>query len=131
MSESFYNQAPIKNARYARKLAKESHEEISEFLREYRHAIEKNERRAYESSNERRDERRDEIVSLRERIAAEIDLVPLDCQGTVAKVMTRVDETLNSCPTFPPPILNNPAAIGKTQAVVGNNPNKTKMTISF
>ena len=122
MSESFYNQAPLKNARYARKMAKESHDEISEFLGEYRLAIERHERHAYESANERRKE----IVSLRERVAAEIDLVPLDSQGTVAKVLTRIDETLISCQTFPLPILNNPATTGKTQAVVGNNPNKTK-----
>ena len=97
MSESFHNQAPIKNARYARKLAKESHDEISEFLKEYRLATEKNERQAYESANERHKE----IVILKERIAAEIDLVPLDSQGSVAKVMTRVDEALTS--DFPTP----------------------------
>ena len=48
MSESYYNQAPVKDARFTRKLAKDANDEINIFQKEYRLATEKNERQCYE-----------------------------------------------------------------------------------
>ena len=112
MSESYYNQAPLKDARYARKVTKEGNDEVSQFLKAFRLATDKNVRELYIKANEQREN----LVNLGERLAIEVDVVPADCQGLLAKVMTRITETLASCQIFPPPFTNIPLPTTKTLA---------------
>ena len=112
MSESYYNQAPLKDARYARKVTKDGNDEVSQYLKAFRLATDKNVRELYIKANEQRES----LVNLGERLAIEVDVVPADCQGLLAKVMTRITETLASCQIFPPPFTNSPLSITKTLA---------------
>ena len=106
MGDEFYERPPEKNARYARTLARNSSEEITKFEKLYVAAMEKNDRGKYEESNCLRES----LVTLQRDLEAEIDTIPPGCQGELVRVMRRLDATLESCRTFPPPLLNSPDA---------------------
>ena len=109
MSETYWAKSPLKDERYARNLCSNGNTDVSDYVKIFRIATEKNDVEMYEEANKKRED----LVALKERLTVEIDLIPLDCQGQVAKVLKRVNETLDTCQTFPPPILNNPGAAGK------------------
>ena len=106
MSNSFYARPPQKDGRYARKLINDSSKEISDFLRSYKQAQEKNDCNYYQLANDKRES----LITLQETLNVELDFLPAENQGMAANVAIRLRETLLACPIFPPPILNNPAA---------------------
>ena len=106
MGDEFYDRPPVKNARYARTLARNSTEEITRFEKLYVSAKEKNDRGLYESANSLRES----LVTLQSQLDIEIDAIPPECRGELVRVMNRLETTLGSCPVFPPPMLNSPGA---------------------
>ena len=72
MGDEFYDRPPVKNARYARTLARNSTEEITRFEKLYVSAKEKNDRGLYESANSLRES----LVTLQSQLDIEIDAIP-------------------------------------------------------
>ena len=125
MSETYWAKSPLKDERYARNLCSNGNTDVSDYVKAFRIATEKNEVEMYEEANKKRED----LVALKERLTVEIDLIPLDCQGQVAKVLKRVNETLDTCQTFPPPILNNPGAAKKNPTDTAIETAKVAITV--
>ena len=112
MSNSFYDRPPVKDRRWARKMAREANEQITQFAKAYLNAREKNDRGLYEDTNELREG----LITLQNTLGVEIDLVPLDSTVEMTNALSRVAETLQSCPNFPPALLNNKEAVDRHEA---------------
>ena len=112
MGDSFYERPPAKDTRYARNLVKVSNSQITTFIKQYSEAREKNDCGFYEQSNFMCEE----LFALRENLEEESDDLPLSSQQEVARLVGRLQECLDSCPFFPPPIMHNPSADLKFRA---------------
>ena len=86
MSNSFYDRPPVKDRRWARKMAREANEQITQFAKAYLDAREKNDRGLYEETNELREG----LITLQNTLGVEIDLVPLDSTVEMTNALSRV-----------------------------------------
>ena len=112
MSNSYHAIPPVKDGRWARRMVRDSHNQITEFLKLYKEAGEKNDKGLYQECNELRED----LITLQSTLGIEVDLVPVGNSADLVRVIARLGETLRSCPTFPPALLNNQDAINRFEA---------------
>ena len=101
MSESFYARPPVMDKRNIRKKANDAESALRSFRRNYQEAKDENKKDFYEKSNTERSELLNMFSDL-EKIMLEI---PLEESEPILKAMSRIKETLESHPMFPPPLL--------------------------
>ena len=101
MSESFYAQAPALDQRHVRKKVNEAEALLRAFRRNYQEAKDENKREFFEKSNIDRTQLTDTFQELENVFNS---LSPSDFEP-VQKVVSRIKETLETHPEFPPPLL--------------------------
>ena len=101
MSESFYAQPPALDQRHVRKKVNEAKTLLRTFRRNYQEAKDENKKELFEKSNIDRTQLTDTVQELERMFNS---LSPSDFEP-IHKVVSRIKETLETHPIFPPPLL--------------------------
>ena len=101
MSESFYAQPPALDQRHVRRKVNEAEALLRAFRRNYQEAKDENKKELFEKSNVDRTQLTDTCQELTNAFKT---LSPPDFEP-IHRVVSRIEETLDTHPEFPPPLL--------------------------
>ena len=100
MSESFYARPPAMDKRNARKKANDAEALLRAFRRNYQEAKDENKKDFYEKSNMERAE----LVQIFKDLETMLTELPIEDSEAIQRAMSRISETLETHPLFPPPL---------------------------
>ena len=101
MSESFYGRPPAVDARHARRRAFDIESALRQFKNTYREAKDRRETKLYERANIERAVIESDIPDLK----SILNQLPVSDQDIIRKTISRIEDTLEMHPNFPPPLL--------------------------
>ena len=117
MSETYYNAPYLRDGRYARRISKDATDQINAFNKNYREAQGTNDGEIFQKMNAQRDG----LILLQRNLEMEMNAIPQDDRGTVASVLTKLLDTLESCQALRPVILRQPAEDANSDLTDGQN----------